>query len=258
MITRIPSSRTPARSRQGFTLIELLTVIAIIGILAAIIIPTVGAVRKRAKSVQCLSNLRQLAMGCQLFAQEHKDWYPQWSEKPTPTKANPFPPEVAWYLALASYTGQKVGAATSDDTRGSGLIYQCPGSELPILGTTLSTYTTHTWLFLQRDSVSTNNLPPKMSRIARPSQTVVFGDGPQAENGGASNGTMWHVSGTGNWSEGRDPNEASPTIGDVDTAEGRGYLRYRHGNSTNVAFVDAHVASMVKGTLKNSHFLLTK
>lgn len=48
--------------RQAFTLIELLTVIAIIGILAAIIIPTVGKVRDSAKKAQCVSNLKQIGM----------------------------------------------------------------------------------------------------------------------------------------------------------------------------------------------------
>jgi prepilin-type N-terminal cleavage/methylation domain-containing protein len=53
--------------RSGFTLIELLTVIAIIGILAGILIPTIGLVRKNAAKTKAASDLRQIATGYNAF-----------------------------------------------------------------------------------------------------------------------------------------------------------------------------------------------
>lgn len=64
--------RNPRPVNKAFTLIELLTVIAIIGILAAIIIPTVGSVRATARSAQAVSNIKQIGMGTLLYAQENR------------------------------------------------------------------------------------------------------------------------------------------------------------------------------------------
>jgi prepilin-type N-terminal cleavage/methylation domain-containing protein len=69
-------AKTPLRRRGGFTLIELLTVVAIIGILAAILIPTVGKVRETARRTVDASNLRQIGQGALIFANENNDKLP--------------------------------------------------------------------------------------------------------------------------------------------------------------------------------------
>lgn len=64
------------RSAFGFTLIELLTVIAVIGILAAILIPVVGKVRESARNASCQSNLRQVGVAINNYLIDSNDRMP--------------------------------------------------------------------------------------------------------------------------------------------------------------------------------------
>lgn len=111
---------------RAFTLIELLTVIAIIGILAAIIIPTVGKVRETAKAARCLSNTREISRALFMYADENKGTLPH------PSLAGQFGPGVgqAWWFGIDRYfqnpanptqtRTQNISRCPSDDTAPSG------------------------------------------------------------------------------------------------------------------------------------------
>ena len=64
------------KQNHAFTLIELLTVIAITGILAALLFPVFAAATNHAKRTTCLNNLKQINVGIQIFTDDHDNTLP--------------------------------------------------------------------------------------------------------------------------------------------------------------------------------------
>jgi prepilin-type N-terminal cleavage/methylation domain-containing protein len=65
-----------APSVGGFTLVELLVVIAVIAILASLSLPALSRAKEKSKSVNCLNNLRQMAIAAHVYTVDSEDYYP--------------------------------------------------------------------------------------------------------------------------------------------------------------------------------------
>ncbi|MEM6855202.1 MAG: DUF1559 domain-containing protein [Planctomycetota bacterium] len=64
------------RGTVGFTLIELLVVISIIALLIGLLLPSLAAARETARTMKCSSQMRQLVLAAEIYANDHKGRYP--------------------------------------------------------------------------------------------------------------------------------------------------------------------------------------
>jgi prepilin-type processing-associated H-X9-DG protein len=114
------------RFETAFTLVEMLVIIAVIGVLAALLLPTLGRAKESARATACLSNLRQVGTALQLYVQDHDNRLP------------------VMYDALISTNGPSTNTATIDivltNYLGSRNILRCRSDNKDLFEQTGSSY----------------------------------------------------------------------------------------------------------------------
>ena len=84
---------------KKFSLIELLVVVAIIGILSSLLLPTLGKSRDKAKQSVCKNNMKQLGLALQMYTEDHNGSYPY------SRTANPR--HLSWDDLIIDYDGRR-------------------------------------------------------------------------------------------------------------------------------------------------------
>jgi prepilin-type N-terminal cleavage/methylation domain-containing protein len=142
----------------GFTLIELLVVIGIIGLLAGMLMPSLAQAKRKANSIKCLSNLRQISLSATMYATDHEDEFPRRARLTN-----------SWIFALQPYYKDQK-------------ILKCPSDAFLEWRSYLINGWNDYWQFTLSDSDYRrvmNYVYPhgmKQSAVPLPSDTILFGE----------------------------------------------------------------------------------
>ncbi len=134
------------QAQRAFTLIELLVVIAIISILAALLTPALKRARDSARGAQCVSNLRQLGIGCFAYANDNDGKLPFLYDSSIGGWAGGYGPPI-WDTQVAAYLG--IDPSNMDTFYGvfkiNAGVFVCPLDKNPNGGTTTFFGCSYSW-----------------------------------------------------------------------------------------------------------------
>lgn len=129
--------RDPPR-RTAFTLVEMLVVIAVIGVLLGLILPTLAGIRAESRSTVCLSNLRQIFAAVDIARQQRKDLLPFAAPLPPVTNRPVIPglPEVLSAIIPPQAEVWMCPGDTTEDVEelGASYVYLAGAFMIPELG----------------------------------------------------------------------------------------------------------------------------
>jgi prepilin-type N-terminal cleavage/methylation domain-containing protein/prepilin-type processing-associated H-X9-DG protein len=211
------------RQTRAFTLIELLVVIAIIGILAGMLLPALGRAREKAKAASCLSGMRQIYIGIQLYADDNEGYMPAASTDDG----------VTWPKRMARYLPQRNSGSSA--TAPPNKVFTCPSAFYAgYAPTTINLTYACTGAMLgptSGGSIGTAKEPRRQNSIqTKPEETPLFIDG-KRDPAGTTGNTRSNYS----WDDYARRDLAQPN------ASTSLYLDFRHNGMMNVAYADGSV-----------------
>ena len=222
-------------STRGFTLIELLVVISIISILAAILFPVFARARENARRASCQSNLKQIALGVFMYAQDYDEKTPPATINSTAasvTASNPY----GWADALQPYLKSTQIFQCPSETNTPSSTPGSDGLSPDPVGPEYTDYYYNSSLSRKSDAV-----------IAYPAQTILLGDGDTSSTVGDAEYSFdgcVYSSINGN-SVGTSCGTTGP-LPYITNMAGAG----RHLGGANYAFADGHV-KWINGSMTN-------
>jgi prepilin-type N-terminal cleavage/methylation domain-containing protein/prepilin-type processing-associated H-X9-DG protein len=122
-----PSATPPVKhARRAFTLAELLIVVAIIGVLISILLPTLGAARRSANSAKCLAQMRDLGLAFQQYAQDNRRAFPIVEYSPPAAYILSGPARRSWQDYLVKYLHKRDPDGNFGQYKNGSPIWGCP------------------------------------------------------------------------------------------------------------------------------------